>query len=113
MITYTWIFSAFDCKVDKDGMQNVITTIHWRYKGTDEDGVSVERYGAHSLPSPTPSTFIPYSNLSKEQVIEWMEETMDIESMNLNITQQIELIKYPVYVTLSPPFTNQPTSSII
>jgi hypothetical protein len=67
MITYTWIFSAFDCKVDKDGMQNVITTIHWRYKGTDEDGVSVERYGAHSLPSPTPSTFIPYSNLSKEK----------------------------------------------
>ena len=106
MITYTWIFSAFDCKVDKDGMQNVITTIHWRYKGTDEDGVSVERYGSQSLPNPTLSTFIPYSNLSKEQVIEWMEENMDIELMNLNITQQIELIKRPVYVTLSPPFTN-------
>jgi hypothetical protein len=42
-----------------------------------------------------------------------MEETMDVEAMDLNIAQQIELIKHPVYVTLPPPFINQPTSSIV
>ena len=31
MITYKWIFSAFDCRVDEDGMQDVVTP----------DGISV------------------------------------------------------------------------
>jgi hypothetical protein len=33
-----------------------------------------------------------------------MEETMDVEAMQLNIAEQIELIINPVMVTLPPPF---------
>jgi hypothetical protein len=113
MIIYTWIFSAFDCRIDEDGMEDVVTTVHWRYKGTDEDNITAEIYGAQSVPSPTPEAFTPYPDLSEEQVIGWMEETMDVEAMDLNIAQQIELIKHPVYVTLPPPFINQPTSSTV
>jgi len=106
MITYKWIFSAFDCRVDEDGMQDVVTTVHWRYNGTNENGISAEIYGAQAVGTPTPDAFTPYPDLSEEQVIGWMEETMDVEAMQLNIAEQIELIINPVYVTLPPPFAN-------
>ena len=104
MITYKWTFSAFDCRVDEDGMQDVVTTVHWRYNGTNEDGISAEIYGAQSVPTPNPEAFTPYPDLSEEQVIGWMEETMDVEAMQLNIAEQIELIINPIIVTLPPPF---------
>jgi hypothetical protein len=106
MISYKWIFSAFDCRVDEDGMQDVVTTVHWRYNGTTEDGVSAEIYGAQAVGTPTPDAFTPYPELNEEQVIGWMEETMDVPAMQLNIAEQIELIINPVMVTLPPPFAN-------
>jgi hypothetical protein len=113
MITYKWIFSAFDCRVDEDGMQDVVTTVHWRYNGTNEDGISAEIYGAQSVGTPTPDAFTPYPDLSEEQVIGWMEETLDVEAMQLNLATQIELIINPVYVTLPPPFANTEETIVI
>ena len=104
MITYKWIFSAFDCKVSEDGMQNVITTVHWRYRGTDENGVTAEIYGAQGVGSPIPDAFTPYPEVSEEQVIGWMESLMDVESMNESVSNQIEAIINPVNATLPPPF---------
>ena len=104
MITYKWIFSAFDCKVSEEGMQDVVTTVHWRYNGTNEDGISAEIYGAQSVGTPTPDAFIPYPELSEEQVTGWMEATMDVEAMQLNIANQIAAIVTPVNVTLPAPW---------
>jgi hypothetical protein len=107
MINYTWEFPAFDCRVQEDGMQDVVTTVHWIYTGTNEDGISATLYGAQSVGTPTPDAFTPYPDLSEEQVIGWMEETMDIKSMQENIALQIELIINPIIVTLPPPFKNE------
>ena len=107
MITYKWIFSAFDCKVSEEGMQNVITTVHWRYNGTNEDGVSAEVYGAQAVGTPTPEAFIPYPELSEEQVIEWMEDIINVEEMKANIDSQIDAIVNPVNVTLQAPWSEQ------
>lgn len=104
MITYKWTFSAFDCRVDEDGMQDVVTTVHWRYNGTNEDGIIAGMYGAQAVPTPNPDAFTPYPDLSEEQVIGWMEETMDVPAMQANIAEQIELIIHPINVTLPPPF---------
>jgi hypothetical protein len=105
MITYKWNFPAFDCIVNEDGMQDVVTTVHWRYAGTNEDGVTSEIYGAQAVGTPTPDAFTPYPELSEEQVIGWMESVMDIEEMKTNIANQIDLIANPVTVTLPPPFS--------
>ena len=106
MITYTWNFPAFDCRVDEDGMQDVVTTVHWIYIGTTEDGITSSVYGAQAVGTPTPDAFTPYPDLSEEQVIGWMEETMDVPAMQENIAVQIEMILNPITVTLPPPFGN-------
>ena len=106
MITYKWTFSAFDCRVSEDGLTDVVTTVHWRYNGTNEDGITAGTYGAQSVGEPNPDAFTPYPQISEEQVIEWMESTIDVPAMQENITEQIELIINPVNVTLPPPFIN-------
>ena len=104
MINYTWTFSSFDCKLDENGLNKVVTAVHWRYRGTDEEGITAETYGAQSVGEPNPDAFTPYPNLLKEQVIGWMESQIDMDVLNEKITSQISLIKNPIQVTLTAPW---------
>ena len=106
MITYNWTFSGLECKVNQEGLQDVVIMVHWRYKGTDEDGTSFEMYGAQAVGEPNPDAFTPFPDLVESQVIEWMEDVMDIEAMEENIANQINLIKNPIKVTLPAPWDN-------
>lgn len=106
MITYKWTFSAFDCRIDEK-LDKVVTNVHWRYEGADDDGVTAENYGAQAVGEPNPDAFTAYPEISEEQVIGWMESVIDMEAMNENIANQIDLIKNPVQVTLPPPFIKE------
>jgi hypothetical protein len=112
MINYTWTFPAFDCRVNENGLQKVVTTVHWRYRGTDEDGITGETYGAQSIGEPNPDAFTPYPEISEEQVIGWMEANLDMDAIQGNIISQINLIKTPVTETLSAPWVNVSTGSL-
>lgn len=107
MITYNWTFSGFDCKLNEEGLQDVVTTVHWRYRGTDEDGITSELYGAQGVGEPNPDAFTPFPDLVQSQVIGWMESMLDMEAMKENISNQISLIKNPIQVTLSAPWDTQ------
>jgi len=106
MITYDWTISALECKVKEDDMTDVVYIVHWRYNATDENGITAGTYGAQSVSSPSPEDFTPYDQLTKEQVVGWLEADIDVPAMNLNLDEQINLIINPVDVTLPPPFEN-------
>ena len=106
MNNYNWIISALDCKVKEDDMTDVVYTVHWRYNATNENGITAEVYGAQDISSPNPEDFTPYDQITKEQVIGWLESSMDVAEMNKNLDEQINLIVNPVSVTLPPPFEN-------
>jgi len=106
MITYKWIFPAFECIPQQEPMNKIVKTIHWIYEGTTEDGITADIYGAQAVGTPTPDAFIPYPDLSEEQVIGWMEEKMNIQEMQERIAVQIEMILSPITVLLPPPFGN-------
>ena len=107
---YTWTISALDCIIDVDGLSDVIKTVHWRYAGTDKEGISAEVYGAQSFPLPTETDFIPFNKLTTVQVNEWLEAIMSVppvegkltqlEIYKQNIISQISLLKNTIMVTL-------------
>jgi len=103
MINYTWTISALDCAVDEEGLQNVVKTIHWRYRGTDDEGFTAEDYGAHPVPSPNPEEFKPYENLTQQIVEGWLESQMDMNSLKTKISEKIDKVKNPTRVTLPLP----------
>ena len=99
MITYTWGSPVLDLKVQEGELEKVITNIHWRYSGTDEDGLTEETYGCQSVPSPNPEAFTAYEEVTKEMVEGWLESMMDMEAMQARLEAEIELKKNPVSMT--------------
>ena len=108
-MVFDWIISAMDCKIHEGEMTDVVQTVHWRYNATDvvdEKTYFAEMYGATAVGEPTPENFTDYNSLTKEQVVGWLEETLDVTTMQENLTKQIELQINPIDVTLPPPFPN-------
>ena len=99
-ITYQWTISALDCAVSKDGLTNVVETIHWRYRGTNENDTTAETYGAQAVGDPNPESFTPFDELTKEIVEQWLEEIIDMEEIQSNIDNQINELENPTHVTL-------------
>jgi hypothetical protein len=49
-----------------------------------------------------PGNFIPYADLTKDDVVAWLEAGLDVEAMKENLDNQIELEINPVDETLRP-----------
>ena len=106
-VTYAWTISAMDCKVsetvDNTALANVVKTVHWRYRATDGD-YTTEVYGAESLDTPDPSSFITYENFTKAQIEAKLEAKIDMAEMRTNLTNKIALLKNPTDVTKEVPW---------
>jgi hypothetical protein len=105
MITYEWIIPALECVISEDGLTNVVLNVNWRYKGTNENGVSADIYGVETMPQPNPENFTPYDDLDLTIVSGWLENKLDVEEMKTRVDDKINLIVNPVIVTL--PLPNQ------
>ena len=105
MTKFDWIISAMECKVKEDNLSDVVILVHWRYNATSGEYFA-DTYGATSVPMPTGEDFTPYAELTKDQVVSWLENTLDIEAMQSNLNNQIDLLINPINVTLQPPFGN-------
>lgn len=106
MNTYTWFIAALDCKIDENNLQDVVYNVSWKYNAINENNVMALTYGDLLVPSPSPEDFTPYSELTKEQVVGWLEAGLDVPALTLELDKQIELIVNPVDVTLPLPFEN-------
>ena len=105
MTKFDWIISAMECKVKEDNLSDAVTLVHWRYNATSENYFA-NTYGATSVPLPTGEDFTPYAELTKDQVVGWLEGILDVPAMQLQLEANIELQINPINVILSPPFEN-------
>ena len=104
MINYNWTIGPFKCTLNQDGLEKVVTNVHWVLRGTDEDGVWAETYGIQPIGQPNPEAFTPFLELTQEQVEGWLEALVNVDSMKANIDSQITTIKTPVVATLPAPW---------
>jgi len=76
--TYGWGGFRLDSKPTANGLDLIVGVIHYRRTGTDDSGNFVdETYGAIALPDPDPNNFIPFSAVTREIVIEWVETLLN------------------------------------
>jgi len=102
--TYSWKINALDAKIHENDLDNVIYTVHWSFIGQDdsEEPVSASSIGTLGVQYTEENPFIPYEDLTKEDVVGWLEDGLDVDSMKENLDNQIELKKNPVDETLRP-----------
>jgi hypothetical protein len=100
-----WSIGALDCRVQEDGLSDVVYLVHWRVSKTEVDGdktYSASVYSTCSVPGPNPASFVPYDQLTQDEVLGWIwANGVDRAATEAAVQQQIELQKHPVVV--SPP----------
>lgn len=101
--TYTWVIEQINCVPQKDDHTDVVMTVHWRQNATDGT-YSATMYGTVGITYAPGSPFTPYADLTKDQVIGWVQDALGTEQcaqMTVNLDQQIANQVNPPIV--SPP----------
>lgn len=102
MTNYNWVIAQLDTAPQDGNLHDVVKTIHWRRRGTEVvDGktYTAEVYSAYNCPSPSPTDFTAYADLTQTQVEGWLEAGLDVTSIDANIATQIEQQINPPIIT--------------
>lgn len=102
-IEYTWTFSSLEVELSQNGLEKVVSVVHWRLAAKDGD-YFVDIYGAVSLDPPETLSFIEFDNLTKEDITSWVEAKLDVEQLKSSLETQINTLKAPTKITVSPPW---------
>lgn len=96
-IKYTWKID----ELKRDPKTGVVKIAYWGCLGVDEETEnSVHMNGNHALLSNDPNnpTFIPFENLTQEQVLNWVWQVLNKDKMESYIAQQIDTKNNPPLV---------------
>jgi len=88
MITYSWEINKVD-KVSADGMDDVIDTVHWYAEATDGVYVAHE-VGELKLEAPDPDRFIEFGNLTKLDIVGWLQSKLDTAYIHDSLTNKLQ-----------------------
>ena len=106
-IIYNWEITAMEVVLQQDGLSNVVSNIDWRLIATVADKPYRSLHWAKQYVSaPDATTFTNYEELTKEQVVVWLENVLDVPQLKENLEEQINLQAKPTHATLNPPFAN-------
>ena len=111
---FSWVISSLNCAVESEGLPDVINQIHYRYNATQEHNGKVyfaDTYNVVSVAQPNPQNFIPYADVTEADVINWLEQILPVEAMQLALENNIALQINPVEVTLPLPWLTTTTST--
>jgi hypothetical protein len=101
--TYNWRINALDAKIHEGDNDNVIYTVHWSFMATDETGeYSASSIGTMGVEYNPEEPFIEYADLTKEDIVGWLEAGLDIDSMKQNLSDQISKLENPTDIVLRP-----------
>jgi hypothetical protein len=111
-ITYTFKVTELEVAPSLDGQSDVVTRVRYNYAGVNENGISGSFAGATPMPAPSGS-FIPYTDLTQETVVAWLDEVSDKPHMQERITEMIGSLKNPQYVPKPAPWATGSASGSI
>lgn len=106
-MTYTWTITKLECKREENGLQNVVFNCF--YTRTVSHVYNNQTYTALISSNvffinPEPETFIQYQNLTKVIIENWLEDHLDVPSIDANLQSTIENEINPSIVVLPLPF---------
>jgi len=88
--TINWTVTAMDCYPQADNETDVVFNVHWTCSGV-QDTYTASVYSTCSLPPADPASFIPYADLTQEQVLGWCwANGVDKDSAEAAVAQQIQ-----------------------
>lgn len=117
-MAFSFLISQLDSIPSLDGIDKVISVIHWRAQKThsetiydsetetssEKDLFTAETYGALGVDAPHEASFTPYDEVTKEMVEGWLDAGLDTEAIEANLDSQIENFLNPPVVAYALPW---------
>jgi hypothetical protein len=104
-----WYINQMD-SIPTDGtLTDFVINVHWtRFakETINEKEYQASVYGSQSFSKDDVANFIPYEDLTYDIVSSWLDASMDVEALDLNLDAQIENQVNPPIVVLPLPFPN-------
>lgn len=88
--TYQLIISHVEAHRELDGHEKVIHKVHYDYLVTNENGKKANLVRSLDLPSFDSSSFVPFDEITKAQIVEWMTPLLDETAMQTEVDQVLE-----------------------
>jgi hypothetical protein len=104
-----WIINYMEVKRSEDGLQNVVVNICYTRKSIDilyGETFTAETSGVISCPKPESENFIPYEQLTKSDVENWLDVFLGTSQIDTALDNQIQELANPPLVRLPLPFSN-------
>jgi len=108
-MAFEFIISQLDSIPSLDGMDKVISVIHYRAQKQYEEDVihfTADTYGALGVDAPHEASFTPYDEVTKEMVEGWLADSLDTETIEANLDAQIQNFLNPPIVAYPLPWSD-------
>lgn len=103
---YNWNVVQMDCYPQVQGEDDVVFTVHWTVSANDGT-YSSSAYGSTGIAVDESGSFTPYNQLTKDQVIGWVQSAMGVDavtSLQESLDKQIQDQINPPVVTPALPW---------
>ena len=110
MTTYNWNCKTVDCYPEQDNEADVVYNVHWIVIGVSDqvdskgDPYSASSIGTQSLDTSQITNFIPFDQLTNDEVVAWTKGAMgdeQVAGIEASIQNQIDSLITPTSVTLT------------
>lgn len=105
-ISYAWTITGMECVKSIDGLSDVVISVSWQCSGDDGDGHEGSATGKANVTPYSGGTFIPYNDLTQNDVIGWLSSCINMESIEDGIAYAINAQVNPVVVYPPLPWSN-------
>ena len=96
-----WNINQMDAHPEHEGNADVVFTVHWSLTATEDEYVGYA-YGSVGLTLDPEATYVPYADLTKEQVIGWVKDALGAEQVvayETSVADQIAVQQNPPVLT--------------
>jgi hypothetical protein len=104
-----WYINALECVPQDGDLTNFVVVAYWSRFNKEiinDKEYQASVYGSQSFSKDDVANFIPYEDLTYDIVCGWLDASLDVAALDLNLDQQIENQVNPPIVILPLPFTN-------
>lgn len=111
-IDYNWNFNPLECYPSQSGQTDVVFNVHWQLYATT-GSYSASSIGVQSVGPIGTGSFTPFEELTKEQVQEWVMNSMNsintgsVDALYTSLANQIQNQITPPTVTMAAPWVNR------
>jgi len=107
MTNFFWSVYQLDTAPSLDGLQDVVITVHYGRTAVEGE-YTAYTYGTMGCQTPSETDFTAYPNLTFEQVCTWLDNGLDVPSIDAGLQQNIDNQINPPVIVLPLPWVPEP-----